>query len=230
MLKNAAVTGGNLPSGERMMNTGFKQDFSIFADSTQDVAPFTAQCINLLIEIIGGFQVMGGYGSSRWKEYKKQLQVEDCFKLSLQVLNPMLRKNVQWRKLIWTRNGRKIGEIECQFHNRNSPYLQLVYTVTKPSDKKVNCDYQISLKTTKIPWGNFRYWFVCPNAQCQKRASVLYLTPDGIYFACRHCYRLSYRTKQDGYVDKKLFTELAEMMADILPGVTWRQMKAILEH
>ena len=62
--------------------------------------------------------------------------------------------------------------------------------------------YKIPLTTTPCFFGGIRYWFVCPwysdGNYCGKRVGVLY--KGGKYFACRHCYNLTYRSRKlSGY-------------------------------
>jgi len=73
-------------------------------------------------------------------------------------------------------------------------YLRINYTQTDEDKNKKEFDYKIPLTTTKCYFGGYRYWFICPGyvngVYCGRRVGVLY--KDGNYFACRHCYDLSY--------------------------------------
>ena len=106
--------------------------------------------------------------------------------------------------------------------------VHLVYTITKhDTGRKVDFDYPVRLTTSPLPWGGYRLWFICPAVSCGRRVSVLYRPPTGEYFACRHCYRLSYRSRQEGYQDRALYSHLAGLMQDVFPGLTWKEMKAV---
>jgi len=78
-------------------------------------------------------------------------------------------------------------------------YLRIHYTQTdnNTGDKK-DFDYKIPLTTTPCRYGGKRHWFRCPwyknGAYCGRRVGVLY--KDGNYFACRHCYGLTYSSKK----------------------------------
>ncbi len=173
---------------------------------------------------------MGGYGSTRWNWHNKRTAVEDCRKLPLSVIKKYLR--VGWMSdLTWSRGGEKIASIGYQVKGvDDSPSsVLLIYTITKVNKEKIDCKYPVELTTTSLPWGKSRYWFICPIVGCGRRASVLYLAPGGNYFACRHCNRLSYRSRQEGYQDKTFYIHMANMLQDVYPGVTWRKMKEVFK-
>ncbi len=54
--------------------------------------------------------------------------------------------------------------------------------------------YKIRLITTHCNYGGVRYWFEC---LCGNRVGILYLGGD--FFRCRHCYDLTYSSKNAGY-------------------------------
>lgn len=64
---------------------------------------------------------------------------------------------------------------------------------------------------------------------CHRRVGCLYLPPGGNYFGCRHCYDLTYRSSQEGTEFKSLFQMLALQMQDEYPGLTWKDVRAILQ-
>ena len=77
-------------------------------------------------------------------------------------------------------------------------YLRIYYTQTdRYTEEKKYFDYKIPLTTTPCHYGGKRYWFTCPwykgGNYCGKRVGVLY--KDGDYFACRHCYNLTYSSR-----------------------------------
>ena len=57
----------------------------------------------------------------------------------------------------------------------------------------------IYLTWTPCNLGGKRPWFVCPGVvgrrYCGRRVAILYSA--GLYFLCRHCYDLTYRSRQD---------------------------------
>jgi len=76
-------------------------------------------------------------------------------------------------------------------------YIEFHYTRTKDDGEKENLDYKVPLTTTPCYFGGVRYWFICPwyanGIYCGRRVGVLYL--GGKYFACRHCYNLTYNSR-----------------------------------
>jgi len=76
--------------------------------------------------------------------------------------------------------------------------LRIMYTQRDvSSDEKKDFDYEIPLINTPCYFGGYRYWFLCPwyknGKYCGRRIAVLY--KNGDYFACRHCYNLTYESK-----------------------------------
>lgn len=79
-------------------------------------------------------------------------------------------------------------------------YLRIYYSQTTPSGEKTDFDYKIPLVTTPCRFGGKRYWFICPmyrnNEYCGRRVGILY--KNGKFFACRHCYKLTYASQNCG--------------------------------
>ena len=86
-------------------------------------------------------------------------------------------------------------------------YVRFTYTSTnRTTNEKKNLDYNVQLVRTPCYFGGFRYWFICGlevnGRYCGRRVAKLYLPPGGIYFGCRHCYNLTYKSCQEH--DKRL--------------------------
>ena len=83
-------------------------------------------------------------------------------------------------------------------------YLRIYYIQTDEDGNKQDFDYKIPLTTTDCYFGGHRYWFICPwyanGAYCGRRVGTLY--KGGKYFACRHCYDLSYVSKNQTRINK----------------------------
>lgn len=60
--------------------------------------------------------------------------------------------------------------------------------------------YDIPVVSTACNYGGRRYWFLCPGVRdgidCATRVGKLYLPGNGKYFLCRHCYDLTYKSRQ----------------------------------
>lgn len=101
----------------------------------------------------------------------------------------------------WSRNGEKTGSITVEYIvDYNEYYLRFIYTQTdKDTGEKKDFNYKVRLDATPCNYGGLRYWFVCPlsanGIPCNKRVGVLY--KNGDYFGCRHCYNLTYRSKNE---------------------------------
>ncbi len=76
-------------------------------------------------------------------------------------------------------------------------YLHLKYTQTNFEGEKKDLDYKVGITSTNCYFGGKRYWFTCPlivnGHYCGRRVAVLYL--GGRYFGCRHCYDLTYESR-----------------------------------
>jgi len=103
--------------------------------------------------------------------------------------------------MTWTNgySGHKSSvSVEVSTMNGDS-YLRIHYTQTdRDTNEKKDFDYKIPLATTPCRYGGKRYWFICPwyksGVYCGKRVGTLY--KDGDYFACRHCYELTYNSRK----------------------------------
>ena len=78
--------------------------------------------------------------------------------------------------------------------------LRLLYTQTDHfTGEKQEFNYIVNLVSTPCNFGELRYWFLCPlvrnGFKCNRRVGVLY--KGGDYFGCRHCYNLSYRSRNE---------------------------------
>jgi len=70
-------------------------------------------------------------------------------------------------------------------------YIRFRYGIGCDEDRVI-FDYSIHLTTTSCYFGGVRYWFMC---NCGKRVGAVYLPPNARYFACRHCYGLTYNSR-----------------------------------
>lgn len=103
----------------------------------------------------------------------------------------------------WSENKNSVG-IEVSALER---YLRIHYTQTdNDTGIKKDFDYKIPLTSTPCNYGNVRYWFICPwyknGNYCGRRVGTLY--KDGDYFACRHCYNLTYSSRNLSGFSKRL--------------------------
>ena len=103
----------------------------------------------------------------------------------------------------WSENKSSVG---INVSTLDEKYLRIYYTqADRYTEEKKDFDYKIPLTTTSCNYGGKRYWFTCPwyknGNYCGKRVGVLY--KDGDYFACRHCYNLTYASRNLSGMSKK---------------------------
>lgn len=139
----------------------------------------------------------------RYFYWDKKTTVEDATQLSIFKLKEFgLLSGHRADTLTWTRtmSGHKssIGIVV----DTKELYAKVNYTNTNGrTGKKTDLDYKIRLTTTPCHFGGIRYWFICPlsvkGVYCGRRTGTLYLASEGIYFGCRHCYNLSYESRNE---------------------------------
>jgi hypothetical protein len=104
---------------------------------------------------------------------------------------------ITWTSSGWGGEHKSSVGIEVSTINGES-YLRIHYTQTdRDTQEKKDFNYKIPLTTTPCNYGGNRYWFICPwyknGKYCGRRVGTLY--KDGDYFACRHCYELTYSSR-----------------------------------
>ncbi len=149
--------------------------------------------------------------------------------------------------LTWTRrlSGRK-SSIGIIVNVMDEPYVKVNYTVTdRNTGEKTDYDYKINLTTTPCYFGGVRYWFICPliknGVYCGRRTGTLYLASGGNYFGCRHCYDLSYESRNEtrlgrwgqiGYVlkaDRQIEELRGQIKRDFYAGKPTRKYRKLLK-
>ena len=145
----------------------------------------------------------------------------------------------------WSGNKHSVGFYTSTVSSDDrNPHIEFSYTQTEPAtDEKKEFKYRVQLISTPCRYGGIRWWFVCPllkNGQpCNRRVGVLY--KGGDYFGCRHCYELTYesRNKNRRYYMQPIFdflmadkkTEEIEktMKRSYYQGKPTRKMRRILK-
>lgn len=104
-------------------------------------------------------------------------------------------------EITWSRNGEVYSSMGYDIiYNESLPFrLDLKY---KDAETEKSYNPKITLSKSECNYGDFRYWFHCPN--CERRSAKLYFYNHLPY--CRHCLKLSYesnnRSKSYRYMDK----------------------------
>jgi len=133
--------------------------------------------------------------------------VEDCRSVSISFLKKhgyfsepcSMSGTIIWKNCF----GEKTSSIGITVFTLDSiDYIRFYYTVTnRSSGKKTDYDYKVQLTTTPCNFGGVRYWFICPLSKngvyCGRRVAKLSKAPGANYFGCRHCYNLSYESRNE---------------------------------
>ena len=96
----------------------------------------------------------------------------------------------------WTRGGEKAGSVSycVDISYPGTKYIRFKYTTTiRATGEKIDQDYKVRLVSTKCNYGGQRWWFICN--YCKRRVGVLYIGDSE--FACRHCYNLTYESRNE---------------------------------
>jgi hypothetical protein len=157
-------------------------------------------------EKIYGEQGMGGWGSGYFRPHKTT--VEACLTLDIaqctrsKVLQPGVHLEGQGC-MPHPETGELVSEIHCVLDTTvpEAAALRLRYWHHEPDDTPAEqFEYAIALTTTLQHYGGVRWWFHCPlgvdGQACSRRVRKLYLPPGARYFGCRHCYDLTYASRQ----------------------------------
>ena len=107
------------------------------------------------------------------------------------------RKTYKYTTISWGDDGSR-GSISVQVSILDEKYVRFIYTQTdNTSGEKKEFNYKVSLIETPCNFGGTRLWFQCPlvvgDKPCTRRVGVLY--KGGSYFGCRHCYELTYSSR-----------------------------------
>lgn len=128
--------------------------------------------------------------------YHKKIETDDLLSIDVYWLNKhgyfqgSKGGGIDWS----TNNGfetktNSIG-IYC-FVDDGNRYLRLQYYDKKQTPTAY--DYLVKLTRTPCNYGGYRWWFICPLSHCGRRVGALYKA--GGMFGCRHCYDLTYSSK-----------------------------------
>lgn len=140
----------------------------------------------------------------RWS-YSNKTEADDVIKITTSFLKKQgyfkgwLSGTITWtRSGMWGESKSSVGISVSTLDGDG--YLHINYTQTdNDTGEKKEFDYKIPLTTTPCRYGSKRYWFQCPwyknDVYCGRRVGTLY--KDGDYFACRHCYNLTYSSRKE---------------------------------
>lgn len=138
---------------------------------------------------------MGGWGSG---QRSGRACTEDCRQIDVRRLqrDGLLKRGAAFRWQ-WSEEGRCTASVNMSV----SDVLHLSYRHRYNGGDWQDASYSVSLAWTSCTYGGERAWFRCPAAQCGRRVAILHMGNGGI-FACRHCYRLAYRSQRETADDR----------------------------
>lgn len=99
--------------------------------------------------------------------------------------------------ITWSNQWGETGSIGIEIKiSDEENFARLHYIITRRSnDQKDSFDYKVSIVSTDCHFGGKRYWFICPASNCGRRVAKIYQGQD--IFACRHCYNLTYASRNE---------------------------------
>lgn len=160
---------------------------------------------------------MGGPRSGREAHVYSGV-VEDCLSLDVNKLvrGSIVRQGcqsggaIEWKSTLRTPS---IG-YESQCYMKNG-YIRLQYrTSCLGMDDRV-LNYNVELMTTKPNFGGVRWWFVCPNPECNRMVVKLHQPPGVEYFLCRTCHNLTYQSCRDSGKTNPLIEALTSVYRNL---------------
>ncbi len=139
--------------------------------------------------------------------FDKKDTVEDCRSVSISFLRKhgylsepcCMSGTISWKNSCGEETS-SIGILVSTLDGDD--YVRFQYATTdRNSGEKTEYDYRVSLTTTPCNLGGVRHWFICPLSKggvyCGRRVAKLYKAPGASYFGCRHCYNLSYESRNE---------------------------------
>jgi hypothetical protein len=104
----------------------------------------------------------------------------------------------------WTRNGEPVASINVEME-RHSVILR--YRNRSYGEDWTDVEQRVAIAWTPCRFGGERPWFICSvyanGTFCRRQVTKLY--DASRLFACRHCYRLAYKTQQESAHERGLW-------------------------
>lgn len=146
----------------------------------------------------------------------KKIEADQLKQLSVEFLKKKnyFSKGMTYGTVRWTFNNEESGSVAVESYVFEADsYIRLRYKINREdSEESSNIEHKIHLTTTHCYFGGNRYWFICSvyksGIYCGQRVGKLYLAGD--YFACRHCYNLTYNSRNLGGISKSIGKLISE--------------------
>lgn len=140
---------------------------------------------------------MGGIGSgNHWQHSKTTTDSTKAIDIRYMRKHGLL-KPINKGSLSWKCNGEAMGYIDYQCFE---DHLELNYRYRINGGDWQPMKQKIQLDETHCHYGGKRYWFRC--SHCNRRVALLYC--DGALFLCRHCYDLTYFSRQQSPMSRAI--------------------------
>ena len=163
---------------------------------------------------------MGGWGSGRWDRDEKKDTVEDCWEIDVNQLAKKGSLNVGITDVLsWKDPGTGKRLSSVGFSTYLSAGGDRIFQLSYDWDHSEHILIPIQLQTTPMHFGGVRWWFTCPlivdGNPCNRRVAKLYLSRDSMYYGCRRCHNLTYRSCQEAHQLERLLApgQVEKMMA-----------------
>lgn len=128
---------------------------------------------------------------------------EDCKFISIHKLKEwgILKHNYYGGSIIWT-SGYSGEKSDVKYIiDLQDGYFRLQYKIKTGGEEWKSIDHKYPLTPSSCTYGGQRWWFICSvyssGRYCGKRVANLYLGSGSHYFACRHCYNLTYQSRNE---------------------------------
>lgn len=141
---------------------------------------------------------MGGFGSGRKPSFDRKTRVEECEQLAIKAISARCSITLNDINDLRIYMDRFILDLTICTVSSKPFQLRLRYSVGNRPLK-----YKIYLEATPCHFGGLRWWFLCPllkgDTVCGRRCTKLYVPPGQLYFGCRACYDLTYKSVQEAH-------------------------------
>lgn len=135
---------------------------------------------------------MGGLGSGRYYwSCKTTLEDYKALYIRLWHSKKLLVPGNEFT-CTWSRRGEQIAAI--RIYVKATDNVLLSYRHRDAEYNWTDHNYCVQVIWSSCNYGGKRPWFICHGLGCTRRVAVLY---GGAIFACRHCYRLAYKSQSE---------------------------------
>ena len=133
----------------------------------------------------------------------RMLRADECERLDARDLRQLLRPSQSASPRGPREVSARIGQaLPVVVWKHGFPLGVAIVTVTGPNlDEDLGRSQLVPLSATEPHLGGRRWWLLCPyptadGQPCWRRVRVLYRPQRAAPFGCRHCHRLTYRSRQ----------------------------------